>query len=302
MTTGVHSVSPSAPLTLRAVAARLGRYWTLLKSLQTGLLLLTAVAGYVSACCTSLRAGTLAGMVGSLFLAVGGTTVLNMVWDRDIDALMPRTAARPLPAGEVQPAEAWLLGAALTLAGLLWALAQNALFAAVVLAGVLLDWLVYTIWLKRRTPWSIVIGGLAGGMPVLAGRTLAAGSIDPVGLLLALAVLLWIPTHILTFSIRHQRDYACAGVPTFPAVCGVDATRRIIAATTLLAAACLLTVSRMIGLPRVEMSILAAAGAALITLALISALRPSPRLNFALYKCASLYMVAAMLLIVAGGL
>lgn len=287
---------------LRAAAIRLRLYWTLIKSLQTGLLLVTAAAGYLSACCLNPQAVSLAGLLGSLFLAVGGTTVLNMVWDRDIDACMPRTARRPLPAGQIRPAEAWVLGGLLTAAGLIWAVSLDTRYAAVVLAGVGLDWLVYTIWLKRRTPWSIVIGGLAGGMPALAGRVLALGQVDLTGLLLALAVLLWIPTHILTFSIRYQRDYAAAGVPTFPAVCGVRGTQRIIALTTLLAAACLLAVGRLVGLPLMEMACLGGAGALLITLAGWSALKPSPKLNFALYKAASIYMLAAMMLIIVGGL
>ena len=83
----------------------------------------------------------------------------------------------------------------------------------------------YTVWLKRRTPYSIIIGGLAGGMPVLAGRVLATGQIDLVGVMLALGVLLWIPTHIMTFAMRHFDDYQAAHVPTFPAPYGFHATR-----------------------------------------------------------------------------
>ena len=110
-----------------------------------------------------------------------------------------------------------------------WAVLLSPLYGLVVFAGLFFDVVVYTIWLKRRTPYSIIIGGLSGGMPVLAGRALAVGQIDAVGMLLALAVLFWIPTHIMTFSIRHKEDYASAGVPTFPSAYGVAATRTIIA-------------------------------------------------------------------------
>ena len=84
-------------------------------------------------------------------------------------------------------------------------------------AGLFFDVVIYTLWLKRRTPWSIVWGGISGGMPILAGRVLAVGRIEWIGVVLALAVLFWIPTHILTFSMRYREDYANAGIPTIPA-------------------------------------------------------------------------------------
>lgn len=281
---------------------RLRLYLQLIKSLQTALLLVTAAAGYISGCCFNLTAASLAAMLGSLFLAVSGSTVLNMVWDRDIDARMGRTARRPLPAGLICAREGWLLGGALTGAGLLWAAAIQPGFALVVLAGVVFDVLVYTMLLKRRTPHSIIIGGLSGGMPVLAGRVLAAGRLDAVGVLLALGVLLWIPTHILTFSIKYQHDYARAGVPTFPAVYGVTVTRRLIALSTLLAVSVFFTAGHLIGLSLPLLAGLGLLGALLTALVTISILRPHPRLNFVLYKGASVYMLASMLLLIIGGM
>ena len=155
-------------------------------------------------------------MIGSLFLAISGSTVLNMAYDRDIDSVMKRTCWRPLPSGQVSVREAVLLGSILSALGVGWALALAPLYGAVVFAGLFFDAVVYTAWLKRRTPYAILIGGLAGGMPVLAGRVLAIGYIDAVGVMLALGVLLWIPTHIMTFSMRHFDDYRAAGIPTFP--------------------------------------------------------------------------------------
>ena len=121
------------------------------------------------------------------------------------------------------------------------------LYGAIVFAGLFFDVVVYTIWLKRRTPYSIIIGGLAGGMPVLAGRALAVGQIDTVGVMLALGVLFWIPTHIMTFSMRHFDDYQTAGVPTFPAAYGFYATRVIIAVSSLAAALIMAWVAAAIG-------------------------------------------------------
>jgi protoheme IX farnesyltransferase len=281
---------------------KLGQYISLVKSLQTGLLLVTAAAGYISGCCLNITARSLSELLGSLFLAVGGSTVLNMAYDRDIDACMERSAKRPLPSGEISTAEAWMLGSLLVTGGLAWSVFMDPRYAAVVFAGVVLDFVVYTVLLKRRTAYSILIGGLAGGMPALAGRVLATGQVDVIGLLLALGVLLWIPTHIMTFHIRCQADYTRAGVPTFPAVYGVSTARRVIAASTLLAAAILFTAAWIIGLGNGLLALLGEAGLALFAAVSYNLLRPGPRLNFVLYKGASIYMLVSMLLLIAGGL
>jgi len=195
------------------VKNRLRLYWLLIKSLQTGLLLSTGLAGYLSAH-TPAHLGELVGLAASLFLAISGSTILNMWYDHDIDALMKRTHNRPLASGQITRREAFWLGLVLAAAGVGLALALDALYGLVVFAGLFFDVVVYTIWLKRRTCWSIVWGGIAGGMPILAGRVLAIGQVDLVGLLLAMAVLFWIPTHILTFSMRYHADYQAARVPT----------------------------------------------------------------------------------------
>jgi len=284
------------------VWVRLGCYWALIKDLQTGLLVLTAAAAYATGCCTNLHGGALAEMAGSLLLAVSGCTILNMVYDRDIDARMQRTARRPLPAGRVSPTEALVLGGLLASGGTAWALAIDGLYGGVVLAGLLLDALVYTVWLKRRTPYSILIGGLSGGMPALAGRVLATGQIDGVGLLLALGVLLWIPTHIMTFTIKYQSEYARAGIPTFPAVYGVAATRAIIAISTVLAVAVFMAAGVLLHLPPAYAQVTWGLGAALVGLVLLALVRPDARLNFVLYKGASVYMLGVMIVFILGGL
>ncbi len=215
---------------------RLCAYWTLIKSLQTGLLLITGIAAYLSARCPVITWETALALTASLFLAISGSTVLNMVYDRDIDGMMKRTCQRPLPAGKISMQEALMLGLVLSSVGVGWAFAMSPIYGAVVFAGLFFDVIVYTVWLKRRTPYSIIIGGLSGGMPALAGRALGVSGIDGVGILLALAVLFWIPTHIMTFSIRHVEDYRRAGVPTFPAWYGVGVTRMMIALSAIAAA------------------------------------------------------------------
>jgi len=269
----------------------------LIKSLQTGLLLATGLAGYVSARCPVTNWTTLLGVAGSLFLAISGSTVLNMVYDRDIDAKMKRTDGRPLPAGQVSPREGLYLGVLLAGLGVGWALVLSPLFGAIVFAGLFFDVVVYTIWLKRRTSWSIVWGGISGGMPVLAGRALGAGQIDAIGLLLALGVLFWIPTHIMTFSMRYHEDYQRAGIPTFPSTYGLRTTRAIIAIASLMAALAMAGAGVGIGMAWGYLRLLAVLSGGLFVLALASLARPSEQVNFGLFKYASLYMLNAMLLI-----
>lgn len=290
------------PSTLANITDRLGAYWSLIKDLQTGLLMMTALAGYATGCCRNFAAPGVLAVLGSLFLAISGSTVLNMVFDRDIDALMARTAARPLPAGRISALEALLLGAGLTLAGVAWAFSLYGPFGAVVLGGVLLDVGLYTALLKRRTAFSVLFGGLAGGMPILAGRVAAVGQIDLIGIILALAVLAWIPTHIMTLGIKHAAGYRAAGVPIFPNVYGPAATRLVIAGSCILAVVFVLLGGWLVGVQAPALSALTGLGAALVCLVVLGVVWPGERLNFVLYKSASLYMLLSMVLLIAGGL
>lgn len=270
------------------------------KSLQTGLLLVTGLAGYMSARCPVTNWQTLLALMGSLFLSIGGSTVLNMYYDRDIDAQMTRTCQRPLPSGLVAPREALWLGAIMAAAGTAWAFGLSPLYGALVFAGLVFDVAVYTIWLKRRTPYAIVMGGLAGGMPALAGRSLGVGAIDAVGVLLAVAVLFWIPTHIITFSMRHNEDYERAGVPIFSSLYSPDIAQRIVAASAVVAAAAMIVVATGLRMTGTSIALLVAADVGLLALASLSVMRPSARTNFVLFKYASAYMLGSMLLIIAG--
>lgn len=285
---------------LRALLARLTLYLTLTKNLQTGLLLITGLAGYMSGRPAKPTWASILSLLGSLFLTVGGSTVLNMVLDRDIDAQMDRTKNRPLPSGLVRPVEGWTLGLGMVIIGAGWALMQSVPYGLVVLAGVIFDVIVYTRWLKRRTPWSIIWGGIAGGMPVLAGRVLATGRLDGIGLWLALAVLLWIPTHIMTFSIKYAEDYRRAGVPVFPNTYGIVKTRLIIGLSTAGAVCAMLWAMYALDLNALLMWTARALGGILSVVTLLAMLHATPRLNYLLYKLASLYMLGSMVVLIAG--
>ena len=275
-------------------------YWSLIKSLQTFLLLITGIVGYVTVKCPVFNISAIILLTVSLFLTISGTTVLNMVLDRDIDAKMKRTYKRPIPSKIISPVEATILGVIILLIGLIIAFFISPLYSLIVFGGFFIDFVIYTIWLKRRTSWSILWGGISGGMPILAGRVLATGTIDLIGILLALSILLWIPTHILTFNLRHHKDYKKAGIPTFVEKYGFHKTRIIIAISSILTAisVCIGIYALGISWGYIRIMIILAGGS--LTLALLSIFKPSEKTNFLLFKYASIFMLFSMLLIAIG--
>lgn len=279
---------------------KLRSYWPLIKSLQTGLLVFTGLAGYMSARCPVYNLPTMLGVLVSLTAAIGGSTILNMWWDRDIDAKMRRTCNRPLAAGKIPAAEALKLGLALSIIGVALAVSLDWLYGLIIFAGLFFDVVVYTIWLKRNTCWSIVWGGISGGMPILAGRVLATGGVDWIGVLLAVGILFWIPTHILTFSLRYSADYEAAGVPTFPSTYGAGFTRTIIAVSSILAALAMGAAAFGIGISWGFFRLLGVLSAGLFLMAIVEMFRPSDRGSFGLFKYASIYMLSSMIVVVFG--
>jgi protoheme IX farnesyltransferase len=282
---------------MKTLFARIRLYWPLIKSLQTGLLVSTGLAGYMSARCPVFNLPTMAGLLASLVASICGSTILNMWWDRDIDARMARAKKRPLPAGKIASTQALRLGLALSALGVGLALAMDLLYGLIIFTGLFLDVVVYTVWLKRRTCWSIVWGGISGGMPILAGRVLGVGGLDWIGTLLALGVLFWIPTHILTFSMQYFDDYQAAGVPNFPSTYGLAFTRSAIAISSVLAALTMGLAAWGIGMEWGFLRLLGVLSAGLLALAGRMIFCPSDRINFGLFKYALVYMLITMLLI-----
>ena len=276
---------------------KIKHYWPLIKSMQTALLTVTGIAGYMSARCPFTHWTTMTGLVASLLLSISGSTVLNMWYDRDIDSVMNRTHHRPIGSGIVTPREALLLGISLSIAGVGLAALLSPLYGLLIFGGIFFDVAIYTILLKRRTCWSVVWGGIAGGMPILAGRALGMGHIDGIGIMLALAILFWIPTHILTFSMRYREDYATAGIPTFPSTYGDQYTRVVIAIASVLAAGVMGGAAILIGVRQGALHLLGILSGGLLVMAVLMLLKPNSRLNFHLFKYASVYMLASMLLL-----
>jgi heme o synthase len=224
------AVAASAPVLM---AATWRDYVALLKPRVMSLVVFTALTGLI--CARTPMNPILAG-VAILCIAVGagGSAALNMAYDADIDAIMRRTRGRPVPAGRVRAADALALGVALSLFSVtLMGLAINTLAAALLAATIAFYVVVYTIWLKRRTPQNIVIGGLAGALPPLVGWAAASGTAPLNAWLLVAIIFMWTPPHFWALSLYTREDYARAGVPMLPVAKGAATTRRHILAYSL---------------------------------------------------------------------
>ena len=169
------------------------------------------------------------------YLSAGGAGAVNHYWDRDIDARMRRTATRPIPAGRVSPRAALIYGFTLAwLSFVLLSLTVNVLAASLALGGFVGYVGIYTMWLKRRTPQNIVIGGAAGAIPPLVGWAAVRGSLAWTAVYLFAIVFYWTPPHFWALSLLMKDEYAKAGVPMMPVVRGERETRRQILLYTLL--------------------------------------------------------------------
>jgi len=174
--------------------------------------------------------------VAVLCIAVGAGAAgaINMWYDRDIDALMRRTAGRPLPAGRMMPGEALGFGVVLSVgAVLVMGLAVNWVSAELLALTIGFYVFVYTVWLKRRTPQNIVIGGAAGAFPPLIGWAAATGEVGWGAIALFAIIFFWTPPHFWALSLYRTDDYAAAGVPMLPVISGPRETKRQILLYTL---------------------------------------------------------------------
>jgi protoheme IX farnesyltransferase len=274
----------------------------LIKGRQTALLVITGLAGYMSAYPLTIHPWRLFHLLGTLLLTISGSTIINMWFDRDIDAKMQRTCHRPLVTRQVKANETLYLGLALLVLGLGWSLSLSVVYTAIALVGIFFEVVIYTFWLKRRTAWSVVLGGIAGGMPILGGRVLATGEPDRIGLLLALIVVLWIPTHNLSFAILRLDDYRRAGVPTFPSVYGFGATHRLIALSSVLLAIIMTFFLIRIELAPIALYVLIGFQLGLVGLAFVTWMRASAELSANLFRYATIYLLCCMVVLVVNAL
>jgi protoheme IX farnesyltransferase len=230
------SVVSTSPATLSGSSrARqvVADYFDLTKPKVQSLLLLTTVTTMEVAGSPSVSLVALTCLGG--YLSAGGAGAVNHYWDRDIDARMRRTASRPIPSGRVRPGAALAFG--ITLAALSFALLSltvNLLAATLAFAGFVGYVGVYTVWLKRRTPHNIVIGGAAGAIPPLVGWAAVTGSLSWTAIYLFAIVFYWTPPHFWALSLLMKDEYAEVGIPMLPVVRGEQETRRQILLYSLL--------------------------------------------------------------------
>jgi protoheme IX farnesyltransferase len=218
---------------LSGVRQVLADYATLTKPKVQSLLLLTTVTTMYVAGDPSVSLVALTVLGG--YLSAGGAGAVNHWFDRDIDAQMARTATRPIPAGRVSPTAALTFGIALAVLSFVQlSLTVNVLAAVLALCGFLGYVFIYTVWLKRRTPQNIVIGGAAGAVPPLVGWAAVTGEVGAPALYLFAIVFYWTPPHFWALSLLMKREYERVGVPMMPVVHGEDETRRQIVLYTVL--------------------------------------------------------------------
>jgi heme o synthase len=209
-----------------ATPARVRDYIDLLKPRVMSLVVFTGLVGVLIAP-VHIHPFEAALAVLAIALGSGAAGAINMWYERDIDALMARTANRPLPAGRVAPDDALGLGVLLSIFSvLLMALATNFVAAALLVAAILFYVFIYTAWLKRRTPQNIVIGGAAGAFPPMIGWAAATGEVSLVGITLFMLIFLWTPPHFWALALYRSDDYRRAGVPMLPVVAGPRETKR----------------------------------------------------------------------------
>ena len=203
-----------------------GDYIALLKPRVMSLVIFTAFVGYV------LAPGAMHPVLGAiaiLAVAVGGgaSGAINMWYDRDIDAVMARTKGRPIPAGRVNADEALAFGVVLSIGSVVvMGLAVNWLAAGLLALTIGYYVFFYTMWLKRRTPQNIVVGGAAGAFPPMIGWAAATGEVSIESLVLFAIIFMWTPPHFWALALYRSGDYRAAGVPMLPVVAGRAETRR----------------------------------------------------------------------------
>jgi len=216
--------------------ATAGDFLTLLKPRVMSLVVFTALVGLVAAP-GSINPFIAAVVIVCIAVGAGASGALNMWYDADIDAVMKRTAGRPIPAGKVMPETALSFGIVLSAFSVMTlGLLANWVAASLLAFTIFFYAVIYTMWLKRWTPQNIVIGGAAGALPPIVGWAGVTGSVSLESVIMFMIIFLWTPPHFWALALFSSDEYARAGVPMMPNVAGKASTRRQIFVYTLLVA------------------------------------------------------------------
>ncbi len=209
-------------------------FFNLMKPRVMSLVLFTCMVGLVIAPQEVSIFNSICSLL-AVALGAGAAGTLNMWYESDLDALMSRTCLRPIPTGQVTKNQALLFGVLLSVASVtLLYFSSNLVSALLLLFTIFFYFFVYTVWLKRRTPQNIVIGGAAGALPPAIGWTIATGSLTIEPIILFLIIFLWTPSHFWALSIYKSDDYKKANIPMLPNIYGVNKTKKNIFVYSLL--------------------------------------------------------------------
>lgn len=271
---------------------------TLLKLRIDVLVVAVALAAAVAA--GERSAGRLGVLALATFASSAGASVFNHWYDRDVDQTMARTRGRPVAARRVAPGFALGLAVALTASACLAVPVLGAAVCGYLLAGSVTYAGVYTVWLKRRTPYSIVWGGAAGSFAALAGWQAAASSFRPAPQLLALVLFLWTPSHFWSLAIKLEDEYRAAGVRALSVVAGPARTARAVFANTIALAICAVGLALYLGPVYLALAFPASIAFLYVTHAL--ARDPSRDRAFTVFKLSGLYLLALLVGVAAAGL
>jgi protoheme IX farnesyltransferase len=222
----VENGGAQAPPNVSADLSEVSDWFALLKPRVMTLVVFTAIIGLLVA---PMPIHPVLGIAAILCIAVaaGASGAINMWYDRDIDALMRRTARRPIPAGRIEPGAALGFGLTLAVASVaVMGLATNWVAAGWLAFSIFFYVVIYTMWLKRRTPQNIVIGGAAGAFPPVIGWAAATGDVGLMPLIMFAIIFMWTPPHFWALSLWAHGDYARAKVPMLPVTHGARETRR----------------------------------------------------------------------------
>ena len=277
------------------VTDRLKNYYELTKPKIWYLLVFTAFGSAVTA---SYLTDTFLAPLQWVFLLVGIITgsaaadALTGYNDRDIDAIMDRTKARPIPSGRISPKNALIFGLLLTAISLFCAWSINYLTLGLMAFGLFDNIIVYSKWLKRRSQTNIILGGFSGGIPALIGYVAVTTENIEIGLVMAGLVFLWIPTHIWSLALHVKKDYTKAGVPMLPVVAGEKRSVQVIAGTTLLMVVFSIIPFFLNQFGLIYFVTAISGGIIMIVASLWLLFRPNEKTSWLLFKISSPYLTA----------
>mgnify|MGYP002008249585 CR=1 FL=1 len=201
-------------------------FFNLMKPRVMSLVLFTCMVGLIIAPNNVSYLNSVLSLI-AVALGAGAAGTLNMWYESDLDALMTRTCLRPIPTGQVTKNQALFFGVLLSIGSIsLLYFSSNLMSASLLLFTICFYFFIYTVWLKRRTPQNIVIGGAAGALPPVIGWTIATGSLSIEPLILFLIIFLWTPSHFWALSIYKSNDYKKAKIPMLPIIYGIDKTKK----------------------------------------------------------------------------